>query len=175
MALPNINDIVTYGTSGVCEVTEIKEMDLMGNISEYFVLKPISDNKSTVFLPADNAELMERVRPVLTAKEVHSFIDSIEDVSGIWIDNDAMRKRRYSEILGSGEREEVMGVIKTLYALKMEREALGKKLRSSDEAFLKDAQKQLFGEFAYVLGIPSEEIAAFVMERLECGLLSDNE
>ena len=36
----NINDIVTYGISGVCKIVEITEKDLTGVKKTYLVLKP---------------------------------------------------------------------------------------------------------------------------------------
>ena len=166
MFLPKINDIVTYGTSGVCEITEIKEMEFLGKSSEYFVLKPIGDNKSTVFLPVDNEKLLKRVKPVLTVNGVYELINSMPSEAANWIENDAMRKKRYSEILCGGDRSELIGMVKALYATKKEKEAAGKKLRISDANFLKEAEKLLFGELSYVLNIPSEDVSAFICQKL---------
>lgn len=166
MFLPKVSDIVVYGTNGVCEITEIKEMEFLGKSSEYFVLKPIGDMKSTVFLPVDNDVLLKRVRPVLTSEEIYALIDTMPSEAENWIGNDTLRKKRYSEILSGGDRSEIIGIIKTLYLLRKKKEAAGKKLRISDASFLKEAEKQLYSEFAYVLNIPFEEVVAFICQRL---------
>jgi CarD family transcriptional regulator len=43
----------------------------------------------------------------------------------------------------------------------------GKKLRVSDERFLKDAEKVLYDEFAHVLDIKREEVLPFIFEQIE--------
>jgi RNA polymerase-interacting CarD/CdnL/TRCF family regulator len=42
----------------------------------------------------------------------------------------------------------------------------GKKLRSSEETLLQRAEKLLFGEFAWVLGINPSEVVDFIKSRI---------
>ena len=41
-----------------------------------------------------------------------------------------------------------------------------KKLRSADEAIMQRAEKLLYGEFAWVLGIDPKEVLDFIKERI---------
>ena len=43
----------------------------------------------------------------------------------------------------------------------------GKKLRSSDEQIMQRAEKLLYGEFAWVLGIEPKEVVPFIRQRIE--------
>lgn len=166
MLLPKINDIVIYGNAGVCEVAEIKRLAFSGSASEYFVLKPVDDKNATVFLPLENEALLKRVKPVMSVAEAYELINAMPSRAENWIENDVERKRRYAEILNGGDRADVVSVMKTLYFLRRKKEAAGKKLRISDEGFLKEAEKQLYGELSYVLNIPSENVPSFICERL---------
>lgn len=161
-----INDTVIYGNSGVCKVAEIKSLEFSGNKSEYFVLKPIDDKNATVFLPVGNEMLVKRVKPVMSVDEAYALIDAMPSTNEAFIENDVERKRRYAEILGSGDRTGVVGIIRALYLLRRKKESAGKKLRISDAGFLKDAEKQLYGELSYVFNIPSESVPSFICERL---------
>ena len=42
-----------------------------------------------------------------------------------------------------------------------------KKLRSSDEKFLNDAENILYDEFAYALKIPKNEVISYIKKRIE--------
>lgn len=44
-----VNDMVSYGTSGVCELTAIEERDCGGKMVEYYILKPVYSSNSTVW------------------------------------------------------------------------------------------------------------------------------
>ena len=45
----------------------------------------------------------------------------------------------------------------------------GKKLHAADERFLKDAEKMLFEELAYVFGITVSEVLPMIIEKKEAG------
>ncbi len=59
-----IGDTVSYGIHGVCLVEDIKTMDFGAAGEMYYVLKPIYDNKSTVYVPCEK-ELHEEFAYVL--------------------------------------------------------------------------------------------------------------
>ena len=69
-----IGDKVTYGIHGLCELTDIKEMLFAGKVEKYYVLTPISDNRSTVFVPCDNGILVARMKRLLRKSEILTLI-----------------------------------------------------------------------------------------------------
>ena len=73
----NIGDTVIYGTQGICKIEEKIQKDLKGKMTEYFVLKPIYEKSSTIFLPLENDVLMSRMRPILSKDEVLDIINTI--------------------------------------------------------------------------------------------------
>lgn len=84
-----------------------------------------------------------------------------------WISNENERKEKYKKIIASGDRAELIKMIKALYFHKKEREANGKHLYLSDERFFKEAERILYDEFQYVLKIRKDELMAFIFERIE--------
>ena len=85
----------------------------------------------------------------------------------IWIDDDTQRYETYHAILQSGDRTQLVQLIKTLYLHQQERREQKKKLHSADEKFMKEAEHLLYEEFAYVLNIKREQVVPFITEQIE--------
>lgn len=51
------NDIIRYGAYGVCKIADIAEKNLNGVPIEYYVLKPIYNDTSTIYVPLHNHRL----------------------------------------------------------------------------------------------------------------------
>lgn len=166
-----VNDAVVYGSQGVCIVTSIAERKFGGEIKKYLVLKPVYDRRDTIFVPLDNQLLYSRLHRVLTSEEVEQIIEHIPEDEYIWIENESERKDCYKKVLSGGNRQEISRVIKTLFFRRSEKEKIGKKLHSSDERILKEAEKLLFDEFAFVLNISPDEVLLLIRKKLSlCGL-----
>ena len=162
-----VNDTILYGTHGVCRITEISERQFHDECREYYVLKPIYDDKATLFVPVMNERLVDKMRRVLTAAEIHELIEKMADENTIWIENESVRKEKYKEVLSQGDRVELVRLVKTLYHHQEEQRAKGKKLHMADERFMKDAERMLHAEFAHVLNIKYEQVLPFILEELQ--------
>lgn len=163
-----INDVIIYGAQGVCKITGTEEKMISGKKKTYFVLKPVSDQGSTVFVPTDNALVLKKMRHLLTKDEIHKLIDSMESEEAVWVTNENERKELYRSILAKGDHLELIKMIKAIYAHKKEREAEGKRLHMSDERFFKDAEQILYNEFQYVLDLDSkDDLMTYIFRRLE--------
>lgn len=162
-----VNEYVSYGASGVCRITDITEKKICGVCNKYYVLKPVFENKSTVYVPADNAQLTSKMRKVLSAEEIYQLIRSVSSESIIWIENEQERKKEYARILSAGNRSELIRMIKAVYLHKQSRLSSKKKLHISDENFLKEAERRLYEEFAHVLNIKQSQVVPFIAEQIE--------
>ena len=69
-----INDIVTYGTNGVCKIENITMKEFMGSAKEYYVLKPVNDNASTIYVPVHNEKVAGKMRKNVQTEAVGMFI-----------------------------------------------------------------------------------------------------
>ena len=133
----------------------------------YYALKPVCDGKSTIFVPCGNEKLVGKKRRILSAAEIRALIDSLQNESLDWIEDDAERKEQYGAILHSGDRKALALLIRTLYLHRQALKASGRKFHAADEQILERAQKLLHEEFAYVLNIQPEEVPPFITRQLE--------
>lgn len=162
-----IGDTVIYKSEGVCTVADIVVKAFREKEMEYYVLKPVYKENSEVFVPKNNTELTSKMRQVLTRQEIISLIKSMPDESDIWIDDENQRKSYYKQLIANGDRTELIRLIKTLFNYKEKQKNAGRKLHTTDEKFLKDAEKILYDEFAYVLNISQKEVIPFIAGELE--------
>ncbi|MDD4413972.1 MAG: CarD family transcriptional regulator [Oscillospiraceae bacterium] len=162
----HVNDTVVYGTTGVCLITDISEKDFYGKKIKYYTLKPIYQKASVIFVPMNNTKLKSKMRPLLTASEINSIIHSLSDVEEGWIENDNARRERFSEILKSGDRKDIVRMIKSLYAHREIQKENGRKLHAPDERILNDAQQLLHEEFAHVLKIEPEQVLPLILNEI---------
>ena len=162
-----VNDVVVYGAQGVCKILDVEEKEFMGEKRKYFVLRPVDNQKSTYFVPMNNENLLSKMRELLSKKEIDELIDSMPNQNANWIANDSERKEKYKCIISEGNRVELIKVIKAIYLEKKRREENKKRLTSSDERFLNDAEHVLHGEFQYVLGLDETQLMEYISERIE--------
>lgn len=163
-----VNDVIIYGAQGVCEITGTEEKSVSGVKKNYFVLKPVNDKGSTIFVPTDNELVLKKMRRLLTKDEIHQLIDSMPKENAVWVENENERKELYKNILANGDHLELIKMIKAIYAHKKEREAEGKRLHMSDERFFKDAEQILYNEFQYVLDINGKDgLMDYIFARVE--------
>ncbi len=161
-----VNDTVLYGGQSVCTIVEISKQKVGKEFQLYYILKPVFDNKSTVYIPCENEKLVSKMRPILTLSEVHELIETLHTQSLEWIDNDILRKEQYGSILYCGDRKKIAALIRTLYMHKENQKKLGKKFHITDEQIFDRAQKLLHEELAFVLNIKPEDVPAFITEQL---------
>ncbi len=160
-----IDDVVVYGTEGICRITGITEMKFGGEKSEYYILAPMEKEENTVYVPKNNEKVLKRMRKILTADEANKLIDSLPMEPMTWIANDRERQMAYKDIILCGKPEEVFRMVSTLYLKQKDQLAIGKKLHASDERFLRDAEKMLFNEIGYALKIKPQEVLSIILKR----------
>ena len=49
----SINDTVLYGANGVCRVSDICQKEFSGTAKDYYILRPISNEALTIFVPVN--------------------------------------------------------------------------------------------------------------------------
>lgn len=164
-----VNDTVLYRAHGVCKVIDISKKKFSSDLMEYYVLKPVYDEKMIVYVPVLNVIDTEIMRTVLSISQIEHVIYTMPDEEQIWIENDIVRKEKYTQILKKGDRVELVKLIKTLYLHQQSLKEKGKKLHSTDENYFKEAEKLLYEEFAYVLNIQREEVLPFILKQVNRG------
>lgn len=161
-----LNEMVMYGTTGVCVVDSIQDKKIGKETKRYYVLKPVAQSSSTVFVPADNEKLLSKARRVISADEVTVIINEMRDEPDIWMDNDAERKLKFGEIISSGDRKACLILLRTLINRQEYLSGSGKRLHIADERALKEAQRLIHDEFSVALNIKPDEVATFIRSKL---------
>lgn len=157
-----INDIITYRTTGLCKIEDITTETIDGVDADYYLLKPIFDEKSVIKIPCSSQVLCEKMRPLLTADEVEALIEEIKSLRLEWLENDKRRAEYFNGVIESGNRRDIAALITTVYAKREELVSRGKKLRASDETLMTRAEKLIVNEFSHVLGKTPEEILKLI-------------
>jgi len=173
----NICDVIIYGSHGICKVTGLQDMCMDEKVRSYYVLKPVFHTASTVYISVISDRRKTEIRHILSADEIFSLVQKMSGKDLIWIKDNHKRKEIYRQILSDGNRSELVKLIKTLHLRQQELKNTNKnkKLNISDECFLKDAEKTLCEEFAYVLNIKREEVMPFICEQMEITLNKNRE
>lgn len=162
----NVNDTVIYSPCGVCRIDEIAVHDFSGEELEYYVLRPVSDAKNTFYVPVGNEQLTSQMRRILSREEISELISVMPDEDSIWIEDESVRREEYRKILRSGNRLELVKLIKTLWLRQQSCRERKKKLHIADENFLRSAENILYDEFAYVLGISRDEVLPYIRQHI---------
>ncbi len=163
----SIGETVLYGHEGVCIIERMEEMKVGRSKGQYYVLRPVYHNSSVVFVPANNPLLLQKIRPILTKEEIDELLRQTAQQEVEWIDDAAQRKSAFQAIVASGERGQLLQMLRLQH---LHRKALlqrGKYLRASDEQLLREAEKLLHSEFAYVLQIPQSQVNHYIREYLK--------
>ncbi len=161
-----VEDYVIYGASGVCKIAEIKKERMRGVTKEYYVLKPVYAENSTVYVPLDNMTLVEKIQPVISVKELDKVLSGAVMRADEWIENDGERTEKYKETLRSGNRAEIIEIIRVIYRRQKELLTRGKHLHVTDERLKREAQTPLCSEIAFVKSISPDEALKLILANM---------
>lgn len=162
----NIGDTVVFGTEGIFTIERTTQQEVCGKTTDYYVLQSTSKDHSTVYLPMNNPALVSKAKPLITKEEIGDLLDKAADTEIFWVDNHKERKEKFNEILQSGDRTGIIALAGTLYNKQQAQLAVHKKLNSSDERILREAEKIINTEFAFVLNITPDEAKEYIRDRI---------
>ena len=160
-------DHIVYGTQGVCRVTELTSMPLGNEMKDYYVLSPLSDPRSKIFVPVDNPALVSQMRKVLTRDEIECLLSSVSPDTDMWIESDRDRKEFCANTIRSGDRLALLNLIRMLCVHRDIMKDQKKHFHVTDERFLREAENLLHDEFSFVLGLSRSEVSSYINEKLE--------
>ena len=162
-----IGSYVLYGKTGVCLVKELTTLSHSGSTAaEYYVLLPISDNRTSVYVPRSNPDLVARMCPLLSRTEIDALLAGAGDDVMQWVDDRQQRGTLYRAVINGNDRRALIRLIRCLYTRKEVRQAAGKRLSSMDENALLECVRLVEEEFSIVLGIPTADVEAYVRKHI---------
>lgn len=162
-----IGDLIHYGSTGVCRVTEINTRNLPGvNKNQlYYVLKPLYQ-ECTISSPVDNQKVF--MRPIISKEEAERLIDTIPTIKAEAYHSRVLRDlaEHYEAAFASHSCEDLIELTMSIYAKKKYLEQQKRKFGAVDERFMKRAEELLFGELAAALGIKKDEVQGYIHNRI---------
>lgn len=166
-----VGEYVVYGNTGVCKVEGIGPLSIGSSDKDYYTLVPVYGRNSRIYAAVDSDKVV--IRPIMTRKESDALIDEMEEIGTLPIGDEKRREEIYKETMKTCDCKEWVRIIKTLYFRKMDRLSKGKKVTSSDERYLQMAEENLYGELAFSLQMPKEEVEEFMTEKIrkKCAVL----
>ena len=162
-----IGEQIVYGGEGVCRVADIGPLDMRGaqKGTQYYTLIPLyRDGK--IFVPVDSGVY---TRPVMSREEAEALIDRIPSIPTEIFEssNPRVLNEQYQTYLKSYDCENLVRLIRAVYAKGRSAEERGRHLGQVDERSMKRAEEMLHGELAAALGIPVDEVKDYITRRIE--------
>ena len=159
-----VGDYVVYGNTGVCRIEDIGPLSIGSSDKDYYTLVPVYGRNSRLYVVVDSDKVV--IRPIMTKQESDALIDEMENIDTLWIGDEKKREEIYKETMKTCDCKAWVQILKTLYMRKMDRQAKGKKVTSSDERYLHLAEDNLYGELAFSLEMPKEKVGEFILEKI---------
>lgn len=165
----DIGEYVSYGINGMCNIEDIRPMQLSQSVEKmmYYILRPESNPKSTIFVPVNNQKLVSKMRELMTKDEINAMLVRMKDRTLEWEKDVRFRTESFHEILSNGVNQDLILMIRCLYRKRQELVQLGKKLPARDSNTLKTAERLVEEEFAHVLHIKCEEVSDYIRDVLD--------
>lgn len=161
-----IGDFIIYGSTGVCQVTDIEVMDQTGSERKrYYVIKPLYQG-GVIYTPVDNEKVF--MRPIISSGEVEQLIDLIPSIKAeaFHCRESNQLIKHYEKILKSHDCENLIELTMSIGAKKQFMKEQNRKIGAVDEKYMKLAEDVLFGEMAVALCISKDEVSEYISTRL---------
>ena len=165
----DIGEYVSYVINGMCNIEDIRPMQLSQSVEKmmYYILRPESNPKSTIFVPVNNQKLVSKMRELMTKDEINAMLVRMKDRTLEWEKDVRFRTESFHEILNNGVNQDLILMIRCLHRKRQELVQLGKKLPARDSNTLKTAERLVEEEFAHVLHIKCEEVSDYIRDVLD--------
>ena len=139
----------------LCKVTNIE--------NDYYCLSPVLDESLSIKVPTSNK--FNNLRYPLSKKEAEELISKIPDIEPIQT-SDKLLENTYKELMKSNSHEDLIKIIKTTYLRNQARLNNHKKVGDKDLTFFNQAEKLLYNELSYSLGITYDECKTYIIDKI---------
>lgn len=157
-----IGDVVVYSATGVCRISDICEKNFGSVVSQYYVLTPLMQKTSTVFVPVNNEQLTRKMHRALSKSDFEGIFAKARSKQVLKLSTEGERRERFAEIINSGDRLLLIMMICELVELKAQQTMEGRRLHLADERLLNAAGTLLFEEISYVFEIEQNDAQDFL-------------
>lgn len=157
---------VIYSVNGVCEITDITEKFFGKTVMRYYVLKPISNNEATLFVPVNNENLVRKMKRLMTQSQLDKVLNDISEKEVEWNSNEVIRKEEFRNTISFGNISEILILLKSIWLHRRTQNSKGRKLHISDEMYLREAEKIIKEEISTVIGVEQDDVIPYVKNKI---------
>ena len=161
-----INECIFYGSGGICRIESIQTAPLQGmpQDREYYVLRPLHDQNSVMYVPVDSDCVF--LRTLITREEAERLMGEIPSVAPIVEGNAKLLRERYRACMSCYDPLEWIRVIKTAYARITAKRAPCRRISDTERGIYETAKRLLSTELALATDTSVEQMEAFVMQNV---------
>lgn len=154
-----VGTYVSYRSEGVCVITDIRKesFNALGKSEDYYILAPLKDINSVLYVPVNNEALTSKMQSLLPADEICALADELRTERMAWIDDSRTRNGALRALLVAGDRRELIILVNTIIDRIEHAPEIGRRVTAGDESTLKRAIKMLVDEFSATTDIAGED------------------
>ena len=160
-------EYVFHESGGICVIDDVQKapLDNMPADREYYVIKPLYDPNSVIYMPVDSDRIF--VRRLLSKAEAEALLDRIPKVGVIEESNAKLLRQRYVELMRLHDPVEWVRVIKTVYLRTTEHTTPTRRISETECAHAETAKRNLHTELALALGLDADKMEAYISEHIQ--------
>lgn len=148
----HIGEKIMHRQAGACYIKQITDMDVDDVLKHYYVLEPLLDTKSCIYVSMDENK-QKNIRPVIKPEELKNALSEADSNPMEWMENPKQRYVQFNKLIASFSFQDMLLTFQCLSAQKSE-----SKLNANDEQSLTSVQKLLFSEMSVILNVKYDDI-----------------
>lgn len=160
-----VGSYVSYRSEGVCVIVDIRTeaFNALGKSEEFYILAPIKDMNSVLYVPLGNAQLTSKMLPLLSADEICELAGELREARMEWINDSRARNSVLRDMLSSGGRRDLVILVNTIVDRIERADEIGRNITAGDANILARAKKMLLDEFSVTSDIDSVDALMAVL------------
>lgn len=162
-------EYVRYACNGVCLVDDVRLDSLARKEApkEFYILKPVSNPASTIFVPTDSPALVSKMSRLPDREELDQMILSVRGLTFPWIEDRKARLAQFQETVKDCNLRDLICLVLCIHQRKRDLSARGKKLGASDEGVLQRAEALIENQVGFVLQLSGDQVGPYIRQKLE--------
>lgn len=161
------DEYVFHESGGICRIADIQvaPLDNMPADRMYYVMRPIHDPNSVIYIPVDSDRIF--LRRLLNRAEAEELLGRIPFVRTIEESNAKLLRAKYVELMRTHDPLEWVRVIKTVYARANTPTSRTQRISETERSFSDNAKRNLHAELALALGLPERDMESYIAEHIQ--------
>ena len=155
-------DHIVYGSSGLCEITEIGNSPFDASDTRiFYALHPVLSASTTmIYTPVDNAAVV--MRPPMTKSQARALVEKMQTIPPLTVEHEKLRRDVYRTALNTADPEKLVSLLRTVALRRLETLRHGRRLTDADTDNERRARNNLLGELSLSLGVSHDEISGLL-------------